>query len=162
MTMPTIRPARFGDIPALVRLIGTALDASAYAEIARLDEAALKGVLAHFIQCQHGAEMPALVAVADTGDRLEGVIVATCRPIYEVLSARCVSDLIWFAAPGAHARTGIRLLRAMHRWAEGLPNVAMIRQQTSSAISDPALTGRILEKAGMRRVGAAYERKLRP
>lgn len=135
---------------------------SRYSDLAALDEPALKTVLAHFIQCQVSSRTPAFVGVGVGRSGIEGLMVATCRPIYEVLDKRCVTDLIWFVVPGAHGATAIRLLRAMHKWADTLADVAVIRQQTSDAICDHATTDRILAASGMHQVGTVYERELTP
>lgn len=159
---PEIRRAGFTDIPELLRLAEAAHQQSWYSEISGLDAAALKQVLMHFISEQIGGATPSLVAVADREGRSEGLIVATCRPIYEVLTARVVTDLIWYVEPGGHGATGPRLLRTMHKWADTLPNVAIVRQSTSDAIANPERTGRLLKALGMRQAGAVYEREVKP
>lgn len=152
-----IRVAAFGDIPELISVVASAHESSNYAMISELDRDALKKVLMHYIN-----DPSSRVFVAESESGLTGVLVATCRPLYEVLSVRAVTDLIWFVQPGARADTGPKLMRAMHEWAERLPNVALVRQQTSNAIADPTRTCRLLQRVGMRQVGAVYEREMTP
>ena len=162
MTRPTIRAARFGDVPAVYGLIA---DAHARSRFARFDlqEKAAKALLVNAIQ-RHGGDTvgSTFLAVAEGEDGLEGFILGLLQPLYFVLDALEASDLFWIARPGADARTASRLLRAMHVWAEQAPRLGLIRQGTTDAVSDHRLSGRLLRRHGMAQRGLIFEKDQAP
>lgn len=110
---------------------------------------------------RHGllTEGGCFVAVAEREGEIEGFIIGVLQPLYQVLDVLEATDLFWYARPEAHGATAGRLLRVMHKWALSSPYVQVIRQGNSDAISDMALSGRILQRAGMRLTGNIYEKE---
>lgn len=159
MTKPAIRAAKMGDIPHLVALIEQAREKSIYRDMP-MNETALKKTLMGLIGRQGAKSFPCLIVVADGESGIEGAIVAISRPVYEVLEGTGVTDLFWFVRPGGHRTSGIRLLRAMHRWAAKLPKPVIIEQRTSDAVVDGKGTARVLSWAGMKEVGRVYRTEI--
>ncbi len=156
MARPRIRTAKFGDIPALYEIIVETHERSRYADGGQVNEKRCKALLMQSIQ-RHGgtAEGATFVAVADNGKGIEGFIIAILQPIYLVGSVIEATDLFWLARPGANAATAWRLLKAMHKW---VPEGALIRQGNTDIVSDIELSGRMLERSGMRLIGHVYEK----
>jgi hypothetical protein len=155
-----IRIAKFGDIPAIFDMINEGHARSRYAGLCNVDEKRAKGIAMNAIQ-RHGllTEGGCFVAVADGESGVEGFIIGILQPLYQVLDVLEATDLFWYARPNAHGATAARLLRVMHKWALSSPHVQVIRQGNSDAISDMALSGRILQRAGMRLTGNVYEKE---
>ena len=160
MTRPKIRRASFGDIPAIYRLIVESHQRSTYSERCQVDEKLAKATLFTSIQRNGMTTVGGtFVAVAEADGEIEGAIVAILQPLYLVLDAIEASDVFWYARPGAHALTAARLLRAMHKW---VPEGAFIRQGNTAATGSEIVSGLLLERAGMRRVGGIYEKVKEP
>ncbi len=107
------------------------------------------------IQRHGGAtEGSTFVAVADTGDGIEGFIIGVLQPLYLVLDILEATDLFWITH-NAHGATAARLLKATHKW---VPAGAVIRQANNDAFSDIELSGRMFEQRGMRLTGHVYEK----
>lgn len=154
--MTQIRTAIFGDIPAIYALI---VDAHRRSRLAQypIDEKMVKGLLVNAIQRQGNQ----FLAVADGEDGIEGLIFGLLQPLYHGLAVMEATDVLWIARPGAKATTALRLLKAMHKWAEK-SGAAVIRQGATDAIGDPDKAGRVLRGRGMRAVGRIYEKEVRP
>ncbi len=154
MRKPKIRAARFGDIPAIFGIMRYTHARSRYADICKIDEKRAKALVMQAIQRHGGAiEGSTFVAVADTGDGLEGFIIGVLQPLYLVLDVLEATDMFWITRD-AHGATAARLLKAMHKW---VPADAVIRQANTDAVSDIELSGRIFEQRGMRLTGHVYE-----
>lgn len=153
-----IRAARFSDVPALYEALAEAHQRSSLAGHA-MNERAAKALMMNAIQ-RHGGTTAGstFVAVADSGERIEGFILAVLQPLYQVLDVLEATDLFWIARDGANATTAVRLVSAMHVWARKAPGLALIRQGNSDIITDPARSGRILQRRGMRKAGHIYEK----
>ncbi len=155
MPRPRIRVARFGDIPAIFRIMHCTHARSRYADISKVCEKRAKALVMQAIQRHGGAtEGSAFVAVADTGDGIEGFIIGVLQPLYLVLDVLEATDMFWITRD-AHGATAARLLKAMHKW---VPEGAVIRQANNDAFSDIELTGRMFEQRGMRLTGHVYEK----
>lgn len=164
MTMAAeYRAARFADVREMARLCGEAAQASRYSAFAGLDERAVKQALAESVQRQE-EKYPRpgafFIFVAAKENSLEGLIVATCQPLYYALDVLMVTDLIWYASPAASAATGMRLLRGMHDWAARYSGPLVIRQGVTDAIGNPDRTAQALEAQGFRRTGYLYEKEV--
>lgn len=153
---PVLRPGKFGDIPGIWAMMEAAHTASRYADLP-LDPKAGKGLLMHSIQ---RAPRSTTVIVADNDGTLEGFIVGIAMPLYQIFAVKEATDLFWHAAPGAHAATATRLLRAFHKWASAAPGVVTIRQGNSDSITPAEGSARIMERSGMRRTGFVYEKEV--
>jgi len=157
MKRPRVRVAKFGDVPQILDMIKEGHARSRYSGSTCVDERRAKALIMQSIQ-RHGGvvEGSTFVAVADTGERLEGFIIGVLQPMYLVLDAIEATDVFWYARPDAHGMTASRLLRAMHKW---VPAGALIRHGNSDAISDADLSGRLLEQHGLRKSGGTYEKE---
>jgi len=152
-----VRPAKFGDIPAICDLICETHDRSRYVGVCKVDEKRAKALIMQAIQ-RHGgtAEGATFVAVVgDPGERLDGCIIATLQRLYLVLDILEATDLFWGTRDGAHATAAARLLKAMHKW---VPAGAVIRQGNTDAVSSLVLSGRMFQARGMRLTGHVYEK----
>ena len=155
MSMPRVRTARFGDIPAIYEIMCETHARSRYADICKIDEKRAKALVMQAIQRHGGAiEGSTFVAVADTGNGLEGFIIGVLQPLYLVLDVLEATDLFW-GTRDAHGATAARLLKAMHKW---VPAGTVIRQANTNAVSNIELSGRLLERRGMRLTGHVYEK----
>ncbi len=155
MARPRIRSAKFGDIPAIYEVMCETHARSRYVDICKINEKRAKALVMQAIQRHGGAtEGSAFVAVADTGDGLEGFIIGVLQPLYLVLDILEATDLFWITH-NAHGATATRLLKAMHKW---VPAGAVIRQGNTDAVSDIELSGRMMERCGMRLTGHIYEK----
>lgn len=153
---PVIRAMRFGDVPAVAAMMREAHAASRYARWGFNDKAA-KALLTQAVQ-RHPSSL--FAAVAERGDgALDGFVVGLLQPLYHVIEATEATDLFLHAKPGSHGATGARLLRAMHKWAAER-GAHVIRQGNTDAITDPAASGALLRRAGMRQTGSVYEKEV--
>jgi hypothetical protein len=159
---PVIRGGKFTDIPGLLDLIGTAHAESSLAHLGGVNvpvaKKVLQGVMAKHGQATDGGT---LVVVADNGVMIEGAFIGLLQRHYFVTDILEATDLFWYARPGAHPRTGHRLLRAWLKWVRDL-NVApvVIRQADSTAIPRTARAGRLLARHGMREIGTIYGKEV--
>lgn len=155
MPRPRIRAAKFGDIPAIFETMGETHARSRYADICKINERRAKALVMQSIQ-RHGGptEGSTFVAVADTGDGIEGFIIGILQPLYLVLDILEATDLFWITH-NAHGATATRLLKAMHKW---VPAGVVIRQANNDAFTDIELSGRMFEQRGMRLTGHVYEK----
>ena len=155
MPKPRIRAARFGDIPAIHEIMCETHARSRYVDICQVEERRAKALVMQAIQRHGGSnEGSTFVAVADTGDGLEGFIIGILQPLYLVLNILEATDMFWITRD-AHGATAGRLLKAMHKW---VPEGVIIRQANTDAVSDIELSGRIFEQRGMRLTGHVYEK----
>lgn len=154
--MIEIRPARFADIPSLVRLAEEALAASRYAGFANLQTADVKATAAEAIS--RSSEGHAILFVADNGDRIEGCFLGTITPLYstDVLVA---SNVFFYASASARKTTALRLLRTFMAWAEQVDGKLIYRFGMSDAVCNLEKLGRMMESAGFRLCGGTYERE---
>lgn len=151
-----IRAAKYGDIPAIYGIVVDAHQRSKYADLSELDERIVKATVMNAIQRHGGSQVGAhFVAVADNGTGIEGFIIGVLQPLYQIGKRLEATDQLWICREGAHHATAMRLLKAMHKW---VPEGAIIRQGVTDAISNPAVTGRLLRKAGMSQSGMIYEK----
>lgn len=159
MTRPTIRAAKFADIPEIVRLAKEALSRSKYADIANLEPVMVKDAAFYCIANHAPRPGGALAVVADTGDHLEGMFIGVVRPFYECLDIKVASNLIWYSSPSASANAGLGMERYFRRWANLAEGRVLIRYGLNDAINGPMRIGRILERQGFAHVGNMYEKE---
>lgn len=154
-----IRSAKFADIPEITRLCGLALDQSHYRTRFGMDEAALKRVTLECIGQHSDKPGSGLIAVADNGEQLEALFVGFVRPLYECLSALIASNMIWFAQPGASARSAMGVLDHFIEWADRSDHPVIHRYGVSDAIINHNAVGALLVRnRGFRLAGGIYEK----
>lgn len=155
-----IRPAKFADIPEVVRLAHELVEMSRYGDVAVLDVAETKKVAMSCISQQTDTPGSGMTLVSDTGEGLNGMFVGIVRPFYEVCDIYMASNLIWHVSPGADARIAARLLKAFEKWASKADRKVIFRVGLSDAITDPVRAGKILQRCGLRLSGAVYEKEI--
>lgn len=155
----TIRAARFSDIPEITRLCGLALEQSHYSPRLGLDKSALKRVALECIAQHSDKPGSGRVVVADNGDHLEAIFAGFVRPLYECLSALIASNLIWYAQPGASARSAMGVLDHFTKWADRADYPVLHRYGVSDAIVNHNAVGALLiRKRGFQLAGSFYEK----
>ena len=161
---PSIRRAKFADIPALLDLMETAHRESDFAALGPISTGVAKKVL-QGVLAKHGeaTDGGTFVIVADNGVCIEGAFIGLLQRFYFVTDILEATDLFWYARPGADPKTGARLLKAWLKWVKDL-NVApmVIRQADSTAVPRTARAGRLLARHGMREIGTIYGKEVRP
>lgn len=161
-TLPKVRRAKFADIPALVDLFESAHAESQFGHLGPVNgdvaKTVLRGVLAKHGEATDGGTF---AVVADNGIFVEGALIGLLQRYYFVTDILEATDLFWYARPGAHPRTGARLLAAWTQYLDKL-NVApmVIRQADSTAIPRTARAGRLLARKGMREIGTIYGKEV--
>ncbi len=159
---PAIRRAKFADIPAVLDLMEAAHAESTLAGLGAINLPVAKKVLQNVL-AKHGAveDGGTFAAVADNGVCIEGAFIGLLQRYYFVTDILEATDLFWYARPGAHPRTGARLLRAWMQHVSRL-NVApvVIRQADSTVIPRTARAGRLLARQGMREIGTIYGKEV--
>lgn len=153
-----IRAAKFGDIPEIVRLATEAAGRSSYKDRAFVDPATVKRLAMECIGNHKAAPGPALIVVADNGTCLEGMLVGVVRPLYECMTIRMATNLIWYASENAHSASAVRLLRAFVKWVNRAQGPIICRFGISDAIGDPKRIGKLMEREGFRCNGAIFEK----
>jgi len=146
----------------MLRLCQEATAASRYAAFSQLNDTQTKRALVEAVQRQkdqpdNGAT---ICAVADNGTCLEGLLIGTAFPLYHGLDVLLATDIIWFASKSAHATTGLRLLRAFHKWAERHEGSIVIRHGMTDAIGEPERVASAFKAAGFRACGHVYEKEI--
>lgn len=157
------RPARFGDIPAIVALLQDGYRRSHYAaSVASIDERETKRLLVQAIQ-RHGSHHlgGTWVVVAETGGRITGVLVGTLARLFAISDRLMASDLFWLAAEDVDPSDPVRLMKSMVEWARAAPDCIEVKCGTSAIIrADPKEAGRALERLGMQHYGEIYRMEL--
>ena len=154
-----IRAALFADIPEITRLCASALEQSHYAGQFGMDVGALKRVAMECIG-QH-SEKPGSgrIVVADNGEGLEAIFVGFVRPLYECLSGLIASNILWYAEPGASARSAMGVLDHFIEWADRADHPVLHRYVISDAIINHNAAGALLVRnRGFRVAGGIYEK----
>lgn len=162
MSEVSIRAAKFVDAREMLRLGQEAARASRYAAFASLNDVQAKRAIVESVQRQQGkpGEGATICVVADNGVSLEGLLIGTAFPLYHGLDVLLATDIIWFASKAAHATTGLRLLRAFHKWAERHEGSIVIRHGMTDAIGEPDRVASAFKAAGFRACGHVYEKEI--
>lgn len=162
MASVSIRVAKFVDTREILRLCKEAAQASRYASFASLDDVHTKRAIVETIQRQQDrpGSGATICAVADNGTCLEGLLIGTAFPLYHGLDVLMATDIIWFASSAAHATTGLRLLKAFHKWAGRHDGSIVLRHGMTDAIGNPDRTAAAFRAAGFRACGQVYEKEI--
>jgi hypothetical protein len=160
-----IRVAKFGDIPGIVAVMRDAFDRSEYAnaDVCSFDEAAarataLTGVKRH--GTHHEGSTFAAVSVTDDGT-VEGFIIGLLQRFYSFTDKLEATDAHWICTERANPRDAIKLVKAMHKWAEAAPLCVAIMQANTNVIVDDAPVTRALEGLGMVRFGSVLKKDIK-
>lgn len=133
-----IRPASFGDIPALAFILEEGYRNSVYAKLCGIDLEETKRVL---VQClQHmgsKTKTSTYVNVAHGADGVvQGFIVGAVQRVYLVGDKLSASDIWFICRPGAVAPVdSAALLDGFIAWALANPRVVEIKLSTSDAMT---------------------------
>lgn len=155
-----IRVAKFGDIPAIVAVMRDAYERSPHTEICQFDEKEAKAVALMGVK-RHGThhEGSTFTAVAVTDDGVvEGFIIGLLQRFYNFTDALEATDAHWICTERVNPRDPIKLVKAMHKWAEAAPKVVAIMQANTNVIVDDVPVTRALEGLGMVRVGSVLKK----
>ncbi len=105
-----VRPAKFGDIPAIADLLKEAHGRSKYASLSGFDMKAAKGLAMHAIQrhgllanggaCAFVVDTPAAIETAPA-PRVQGFLLGIVQPLYLLGDALEAQDLHFLCANGA-------------------------------------------------------------
>lgn len=152
------RMARQSDAENILKLVKAAYRDSKYNGVG-LDEK--RGIEA--IRYMIGMGFPpglGSTAMFVVGDKsIDAALAAMCVPVYDCLNATLITDTFWYARK-KNSRAGLAVLSAFHAWADTCAKPYVIRQGVTNFIADdPARAGRVLERKGLRRVGAIYEKE---
>ncbi len=155
----SIRPAKYGDIPAIWELMREMHERSRYVERAQPVMKEGKALLMQRIQ-RHGGHQGgcSVVFVSETDGRIDGFVVGVLTRLYHYFDKLMATDQFWYVSLGA--RDGLALYGALIAWAEANPNVIEIRAGMTDAISDYRRTERFFERKGFVKRGAIYERDM--
>ena len=156
----TIREADYQDIPAIIEIGKLAIGESKLSEICTVDERRAFGLL---YQCITNHAEPApyanAVFVSEGEDGINGLIIGTIQPAYEVTNINVVTHMLWYVAPGASARAGMKLLDALHGWADRLDGPVIKRHLVHDMIVDPEKTAKLFKRRGYRLTGYLFEKE---
>lgn len=143
----TIRRATAADYDAMAEMGQHFLNATPYGQCV----SASAETLASFTRSIGGLDT-AILLVADTGDRLVGMVAGWVFP-HPFSGQLVASELVWWVEPDARGSVGVRLLQAFETWAveRGATAIQMIAPEGSSI-------GTLYERRGYRRVEALYQR----
>lgn len=157
MDRAKIRSATFSDIIPVWGLMQQAHGRSTYSKFT-LSEPLAKAILVQSVQRHGGTSAGStFFAVAERNEQVEGFIVGLLAHLYLVVVELEGTDMYWYASPNADPTAARRLLRAMHRWAWKSPNVVSVRQSNTDAIVEPARSGALMRRQGMRETGRVYQ-----
>lgn len=159
----SVRPARFGDIPALYALMEEMHGRSIYRDVDEIDERECKRLFMGCIQ-RHGQtnEGGCLVLVAERDGKVEGFIIGMLDRLYHVGRKLVATDLFFYVSERGDPRDAGRLLDEMIAWAAGAKNVVAIRPGITDAIDPDCRARALYERRGFRKAGVIYERSARP
>lgn len=137
----TIRPAKFGDIPALAALLEESYRAGVYADLSGFDDKLAKGMLMNAIQMMGHKKANAVFfqVATDDADHAIGFFMGMVQPIYMVGTMLSASDL-FYVADKAHTKDRAALLDSFIAWAEENPRVVEIKLSTSDALMPTSAT----------------------
>lgn len=156
-----VRRAKLSDIFPIIELGKQAHAESAYSEICDVDEHAAGHFLGQVIAVDQEPRIGAIAAfVAEGKDGLDGVIVGTIQPLYQVLTAAILTNTMWYCRPGASPKAAIALLEALHEWAADYSDGPLLRRHfVTEAIIDPDRSAKLLTRRGYRLIGHIYEKE---
>lgn len=160
--MVEIRKAKFADIPEFRRMMFKALDASHYNGVAHIDKDAFRRGASEMIQNQTDTPGTSMTMVAEDGaGGLCAVFSGVVQPLYQCMTMKVASNLIWYAEPGASGRAGLGVLDAFMAWADQDGQPVLHRYGISDAIINHHAIGALLvRRRGFRLAGGIYERGL--
>lgn len=160
--MMSARKAKFADIPGILALMRTCLGQSRMAGAAEIDEICAKELLMMVIGNQQDTARlggMALFVTGETGD-VTGLIAGTLQPMYFALDRTVVTDNLWYVDPDrAGPRDGLRLLEALHAWADTYPEPVIRQHMVNDMVMNPEVTGRMMHRKGYRVAGLIFEKE---
>lgn len=153
-----IRPAKFGDINALVELMKEGHARSKYAGRDEVDVKEAKALLMASIQ-RHGLKREGGTCVFVT-DQVDGFMMGMVDRVYHVGTKLVAQDLFYYAREGVKPQDAVGLLGAYLDWAESIPNVIEIRNGVTDIIGDVERVEALYRRRGFTRCGVIMERKI--
>ena len=153
----TVRLARFGDIPPMRALCAEMHARSRYADIAKMDESALRNILQSSVNAM--GRRAACWVSTDAGDKPTGFLVAVTDRVFGIAHELYATDVLFYVGSCGAARDAGNLLDAMLAWAETHPGVIETRLGVHDAIGDWERVGALYERKGMARNGAMYVKR---
>lgn len=156
------RKAKFADIPGILALMHKCLGESRMAGTAEIDEICAKELMMTVIGNQSDTAHLGGLALFVTGEIGEatGLIAGSLQPMYFALSQAVVTDHLWYIDPDrAGPRDGMRLLAALHEWADTYPDPVTRQHMVNDMVMSPEVTGRMMHRKGYRVAGLIFEKE---
>lgn len=158
----SIRPAKFSDIPALMKFIQAEHGRSKYAQAGAVDlEEARQLLLGAVQRMETRGPGGTCVYVAEKDGAIEGFIIGVLERVYQVGDKLEATDLMFVTREDANIWAAGLLLKHFEDWAKSIPKVLQIRVGVTDVIDPhPELVARMYEQRGYERSGIILERKV--
>lgn len=154
----TVRPAKTADVVALMDLIQTALEKSAYAGRGDLDRDYAGAVLRRSMHFNgKSAAGATLILVSEKDGNIEGYFFGILDRVYQFGKPLAAHEVHFYLTDKADARDAIRILDAFEAWADGNDKVIEKRIGASNFMgeTDPRFAA-LLERKGFTKGATVY------
>lgn len=153
-----IRPAKFGDIPAIVELMEEGHARSKYAGRDFVDPKEAKRLLMASIQRQGlKGEGGACVFVTD---QVDGFTMGMVDRVYHIGTKLMAQNLFYYARETARPQDRLALFDAYIGWASAIPGVIEIHDGITDIVGDVDRVEALYRRRGFTRCGVIMERKI--
>jgi hypothetical protein len=155
-----IRPARLGDLFAIVDLLVEKQAQSIYAGHVEVDRPVARKTLATFIQRHGGMHSggTCLFVVEDAKGVVRGFCAGMLDRVYLVGDKLVAQDVFLVAGKGTPANTASRLIDAYLGWAMSVPEVFEINLSLTDALPQGPRVEKLYRARGFEPCGAIYRR----
>ena len=155
-----MRPARFSDIPALLKLLRSSHERSKYAGRTDLHEKAMEQMLTGLVagQTQQGVGATYL-QVAETDGKVTGFVAGMLNRVYNIGTKLVANDLFLVNEAGS-LKTTMALIDGYIAWARANPKVIEVGLSWSDALPGANIIADIYRRKGAHMVGEQYEIRL--
>jgi hypothetical protein len=154
----TTRLAKFGDIPVLRALAKEMHQRSRYADVATMDDGALRNILMSAINA--GGKRAACWVSVGVDNAPDGFLIGITDRVFGIARDLYATDVLFYVSPSADARHAAELLAVFDEWAGAHPGVIETRLGAHDAIGDDwERVGKLYERRGYSRNGVMYVKR---
>lgn len=158
----TVRPAKFVDVPGIIRVYEDGFQRSIYADRATFDASEAKKIIAQAIHRHgHTTNGGTLVLVSENEGQVEGFIVGLLDSVYPGLKELMATDLLFIMSTKANPRDASTMLKQLASWAEANQRVIELHLGINDAIGDWNRTAKLYERLGLIQCGAMFRRSFK-
>lgn len=155
-----IRPATFGDIPAMSRLLMNSHERSKYARRTGISTKAMEQMLLALVAAQKQCgPQAAYVQVATRGDEVVGFMAGVLNRVYNI-GEKLVANDVFLVNESRSLKDTLALIDGYIDWARSNPKVIEVGLSWSDALPNARDIASIYRRKGAHSVGEQFEIRL--